>query len=121
MDASTPRDDSVLTPDLDPAAEATPVDAAAPKPDLSRTERAIESPRARSVGITTLTVLALLYTAYFARPFLLPLAFALLLNFLFSPVVRALARWRIRPPLGAGLVVLALLGGLALGGYELSG
>ncbi|MFL5537704.1 MAG: AI-2E family transporter [Longimicrobiaceae bacterium] len=121
MDASTPRDDSVLTPDVDPAAEATPVDAAAPKPDLSRTERAVESPRARSVGITTLTVLALLYTAYFARPFLLPLAFALLLNFLFSPVVRALARWRIRPPLGAGLVVLALLGGLALGGYELSG
>jgi predicted PurR-regulated permease PerM len=120
MDASTPRDDSVLTPDVDPAAEATPVDAAAPKPDLSRTERAVESPRARSVGITTLTVLALLYTAYFARPFLLPLAFALLLNFLFSPVVRALARWRIRPPLGAGLVVLALLGGLALGGYELS-
>jgi predicted PurR-regulated permease PerM len=121
MDASTPRDDSVLTPDVDPAAEATPVDAAAPKPDLSRTERAVESPRARSVGVTTLTVLALLYTAYFARPFLLPLAFALLLNFLFSPVVRALARWRIRPPLGAGLVVLALLGGLVLGGYELSG
>lgn len=121
MDASTPRDDSVLSPDLDPAAQATPVDAAAPRPDLSRTERAIESPRARSVGVTTLTVLALLYTAYFARPFLLPLAFALLLNFLFSPVVRALARWHIRPPLGAGLVVLALLGGLALGGYELSG
>jgi len=121
MDASTPRDDSVLTPDVDPAAQATPVDAAAPKPDLSRTERAVESPKARSVGITTLTVLALLYTAYFARPFLLPLAFALLLNFLFSPVVRTLARWRIRPPLGAGLVVLALLGGLALAGYELSG
>ncbi|MFL5385389.1 MAG: AI-2E family transporter [Longimicrobiaceae bacterium] len=121
MDANTPRDDSVLEPDVDPSAQATPVDAAAPQPDLSRTEHAIESPRARSVGVTTLTVLALLYTVYFARPFLLPLAFALLLNFLFSPLVRALARHRIRPPLGAGLVVLALLGGLALGVYELSG
>ena len=121
MDASTPRDDSVLTPDVDPSAQATPVDAAAPKPDLSRTEKAFESAKARSVGVTTLTVLALLYTAYFARPFLLPLAFALLLNFLFSPVVRRLARWHIRPPLGAGLVVLALLGGLVLGGYELAG
>jgi predicted PurR-regulated permease PerM len=121
MDASTPRDDSVLTPDVDPSAQATPVDASAPKPDISRTGRAFESSGARSVGVTTLTVLALLYTTYFARPFLLPLAFALLLNFLFSPVVRRLARWHIRPPLGAGLVVLALLGGLGLGGYELTG
>jgi predicted PurR-regulated permease PerM len=66
-------------------------------------------------------VLALLYTLYFARPFLLPLAFALLLSFLFSPVVRKLARWRIKPPLGAGIVVLAMLGGLVLGAYELAG
>ena len=121
MDASTPRDDSVLKPDVDPTAHATPVDPAAPRPDLSRTEKAIESPKARSVGVTTLTVLALMYTLYFARPFLLPLAFALLLSFLFSPVVRALARWRIRPPLGAGIVVLALLGGLVLSAYELAG
>src|SRR6476619_5168759 len=55
MAASSPRDDSVLTPDVDPSAQATPVDAAAPKPDLSRTERALESRRARSVGLTTLT------------------------------------------------------------------
>lgn len=121
MDADQPRDDSILTPDVDPSAQAQPVDAAAPQPDIARTEAAIESPRARSVGVTTLTVLALLYTVYFARPFLLPLAFALLLNFLFSPLVRALARWKIRPPLGAGLVVLGLLGALGGGVYELSG
>ncbi|HEY0038766.1 MAG TPA: AI-2E family transporter, partial [Longimicrobium sp.] len=112
---------SVLTPDVDPSARATPVDADAATPDLSRTEKAIVSPQARSVGVTTLTVLALLYTLYFARPFLLPLAFALLLSFLFSPVVRKLARWRIKPPLGAGIVVLAMLGGLVLGAYELAG
>jgi predicted PurR-regulated permease PerM len=121
MDADTPRDDSILEPDVDPAAHAEPVDAAAPTPDLSRTEDAVASPRTRSVGVTTLTVLALLYTLYFARPFLLPLAFALLLNFLLSPLVRALARWRIRPPLGAALVVLGMLGGLGFGVYELAG
>lgn len=121
MDAHSPRNDSVLTPDVDPAAQAAPVDAEAPRPNLERTERAIVSPRARSVGVTTLTVLALLYTLYFARPFLLPLVFALLLSFLFSPVVRALARMRIPPPVGAGFVVLALLGTVGLGGYELAG
>lgn len=121
MNADTPRDDSILEPDVDPAARAEPVDAAAPTPDLKRTEEAVASPRTRSMGVTTLTVLALLYTLYFARPFLLPLTFALLLNFLLSPLVRALARWRIRPPLGAALVVLGMLGGLGFGVYELAG
>jgi predicted PurR-regulated permease PerM len=121
MDAEHPRDDSVLTPDVDPAAQAQPVEPEAPKPDLRRTGEAIRSPRTRSVGVTTLTVLALLYTLYFARPFLLPVVFALLLSFLFGPLVRAMARVRIPPPLGAAFVVLALLGTVGIGGYELSG
>ncbi|HEX8906882.1 MAG TPA: AI-2E family transporter [Longimicrobiaceae bacterium] len=121
MDAHPPRKDSVLTPDVDPTAEARPVEPEAPRPNLERMGRAIASPRTRSVGITTLTVLALLYTLYFARPFLLPLVFALLLSFLFGPVVRGMARVRIPPPIGAALVVLALLGAMGLGGYELAG
>ena len=121
MDADRPRDESPLEPDVDPAAQATPVEPGAPRPDIEETERAIASPRTRSVGVTTLTVLALLYTLYFARPFLLPLVFALLLSFLFGPLVRALARMRIPPPVGAGFVVLALLGSVGLAGYELSG
>ncbi|HEX8245974.1 MAG TPA: AI-2E family transporter, partial [Longimicrobium sp.] len=121
MEDRSPRDDSVLTPDVDPSAQATPVEPEAPRPNLERTGRAVASPRTRSVGVTTLTVLAVMYTLYFARPFLLPLVFALLLSFLFSPVVRALARLRIPPPVGAGFVVLALLGTVGLGGYELAG
>src|SRR3569832_2120293 len=100
MDAEHPRDDSVLTPDVDPGAQAEPVEPEAPKPDLRRTGEAIRNPRTRSVGVTTLTVLALLYTLYFARPFLLPVVFALLLSFLFGPMVRGMARFRIPPPLG---------------------
>lgn len=120
-----PRDDpgggSVLTPDVDPTADAVPVDPGAPKPDLAKTGEAMDSSRGRSAGITTLTVLAVLYTLYFARPFLLPIVVALLLSFLFSPVVRALARFRIPPPASAGLIILGLLGSVGFAGYELSG
>jgi predicted PurR-regulated permease PerM len=124
MDPSLPPDDgadSVLTPDVDPTAQATPVDRRAPVPDLEKTGEAMADARVRSAGVTTLTVLALLYTIYFARSFLLPIVVALLLSFLFSPVVRALARFKIRPPVGAGLVILGLLGTVGLVGYELSG
>src|SRR5919107_2683573 len=114
-----PADESILTPDVDPLADARPVERGAPDPDIGRTARAVES-AGRSVGITILAVLALLYTLYFARDFLLPVTFAVLLNFLLSPVVRALTRVHVPPPLGAGIVILALLGALALGVYELA-
>jgi predicted PurR-regulated permease PerM len=116
-----PGGDSVLTPDVDPTADAVPVEAGAPRPDLAKMGQAMDSTRGRSAGVTTLTVLALLYTLYFARPFLLPIVVALLLSFLFSPVVRALARFRIPPPVSAGLIILALLGSVGFAGYELSG
>lgn len=119
--APGPGADSVLTPDVDPTAEAVPVDPGAPTPDLGKTGEAIDSPRGRSAGLTTLTVLALLYTLYFARPFLLPIVVALLLSFLFSPLVRTMARFRIRPPVGALLIILGLLGSVGFAGYELSG
>jgi predicted PurR-regulated permease PerM len=118
---SDSNDDSVFTPDVDPAAQATPVDARAPRPDLERTAQAIMSPQFRSAGITILAVLALLYTLRFAREFLLPITFALLLSFLFSPLVRALARFHIRPPVGALIVILSIFGLFGLGAYELSG
>jgi len=57
----------------------------------------------------------------FARPFLLPLTIALMLYFLLIPVVRALKRLRIPEPASATVVVLALVGGLSLAGYTLSG
>ena len=50
--------------------------------------------RPRSVGITILSVLALLYSLYFARDFLIPILYAALLNLLLSPVVRDLVGGR---------------------------
>ncbi len=121
MSENTPREGSVLAPDVDPDARARPVEEGAPVPDLARTGDAVSGRRATPVGITVLAVLAVVYSLHFAHELLLPITFALLLSFLFSPVVRMLARYHIRPPLGAGIVMLVLLGTVGLGAYELSG
>lgn len=114
-------DDSAFTPDAEGTADAHAADAATAKPDLGATAAALDSSRVRSINLTVLTVLAVLYTLYFAREFLLPIVFALLLSLLLSPVVRWLARFRIPPPLGAGVVILAILGVLGSGAFGLSG
>lgn len=79
------------------------------------------SPDGRSFGITVLAVLASFYTIYFARAFLMPIAFSLLLTFLFSPAVRALARLHVPLPLGAALVIVAIIGVGGVAVYGLSG
>jgi predicted PurR-regulated permease PerM len=73
------------------------------------------------VGLTVLAVLAVFYTLYFARGFLLPIVFAVLLDFLLSPAVRTLVRWHVPLPLAAGLVLIAMLGVGGLCVYDLSG
>jgi predicted PurR-regulated permease PerM len=90
---------------------------------MSENERQGDSawPFVGTVALTGIFVLLTMYTLYFARPFLLPLVLATILNFLFSPVVRGLARLHVPPPLSAGLVILALLGIVALGIERLSG
>lgn len=93
-----------------------------PRPDLSKLENLLHGPfDIRSVALTGMFVLAAFYTFYFARAFILPIVLALLANFLLSPVVRGLKRLRVPEPLGAGLVLVALLGSLGWGAYELSG
>lgn len=77
--------------------------------------------RRRPTGITVLAVLATLYTLYFARAFLIPVCFAILLDFLLRPVVRFLSRFRIPQVAGAALVVLGLVGIGAYGTYRLAG
>lgn len=74
----------------------------------------------RSASVTGLFVLAAFYTLYFCRSLLLPLVLAMLLSLLLTPAVRGLRRLRIPAPLGAGLVLLALLGGVGCGIYQLA-
>jgi predicted PurR-regulated permease PerM len=114
-------EDTALAPRVDPTATATPASPEAPQPNLERTADAIARPRSQSIETTVLTVLAVLYTMYVARGFLIPIVFALLLNFLLSPVIRQLARVHIKPPLGAALVVVLLVSGMGFGVYRLAG
>jgi predicted PurR-regulated permease PerM len=94
-----------------------------PKPNLKRLRDALGGPfGVRNVALTGLFILAAFYTLYFARSFLLPIVLALLFSLLLSPFVRGLKKLlRIPEPLGAGLVLLALLGLVVGGLYELSG
>ena len=64
----------------------------------------------KSLALTGLFVLAIFYTMYFMRAVLLPLVLALLLSYLLTPLVRGLVRLRIRPPFGAAIILLSLLG-----------
>ena len=112
---------SVLEPDVDSTATASPVEAGAPTPDLERTGEAIEGPRSRSIEATLLTVMAVLYSLYFAREFLIPIVFALLLNFLLSPLIRRMNRWHIKAPFAAAVVVLLLIAAISGGAYQLAG
>lgn len=113
--------DSVLAPTVDVTAPATPAAAGAPVPDLTKTGEALAQPSARSASLTILALLGVLYTLYFARGFLVPITFALLLNLLLSPALRALARLGLRPPIGAAVIVISLVGVIGGAGYALSG
>ena len=103
-------------PTIQSAPPAAPVE-----PTDDRSEKHPEVLIKPTVALTILTILALFYTLYFARSFLLPIIFALLLDFLLSPAVRALERMRIPSELGAAMIVLSLVGLLTLGIYTLSG
>jgi predicted PurR-regulated permease PerM len=74
----------------------------------------------RSVSLTGLFVLAILYTFYLARSFIVPVILAVLLEFLFSPLVRRLKRARIPEAASATVIVLGLVGALSYGVYALA-
>jgi predicted PurR-regulated permease PerM len=74
-----------------------------------------------SVALTGLFLLAVLYTLYFARVLILPLVLALLLDALFSLLVRRLKRTGIPETATAALILACLIGTIGLGVYRLSG
>ena len=91
-------------------------------PDISKMEEALRDRiEIRSFAISGLFVLALFYTLYFAREFFLPIVLAILLDFLLNPLLRTLKQARIPEPLGAALVVVALLAATGVAGYGLAG
>ncbi|MEO6211724.1 MAG: AI-2E family transporter [Gemmatimonadaceae bacterium] len=110
-----------MEPDVDPNAVAEPGEPDDEIPDIDKTSAAVGTLRSIATGIWILAILSLIYTVFFARAFLLPIVYAVLLSFLLSPLIRLLARLRIGPPVGAGIIILALLAIVGGAGYELAG
>jgi predicted PurR-regulated permease PerM len=63
----------------------------------------------RSIALTGLFILAVFYTIYFMRSILLPIVLALMLSYLFRPIVRGLAQLKIPLSVGAALILIGLL------------
>ncbi|MGQ9365702.1 AI-2E family transporter [Azospirillum sp. ST 5-10] len=75
---------------------------------------------AMQVAVIGLFVLGVLYTLYFGRDVLLPIALALLLSFVLRPVVRGFYRLGVPEWLGAALVVIVVFGLGLLAVYTLT-
>ena len=104
----------------DDARSAVPEDTAT-RPSRTRLQDLMHHPfDIRSLALTGLFVLAILYTVYFMRSILLPLVLALLLSYLIRPLVRVCVRIHIPPPLSAAVILLALVGSVGYGLFLLA-
>jgi predicted PurR-regulated permease PerM len=75
----------------------------------------------RSIALSGLFLLAVFSALYAARAVFMPIVLALLMSFLLAPLVSGLARLHIPNPLGAAIVLLAILTVVGYGTYWLSG
>jgi predicted PurR-regulated permease PerM len=71
--------------------------------------------RVRTAAMVAIAIVAVLGALYFGREFFVPIAFAMVLNAVFRPVVRGLQRLRVPAWAGALLVVLVLVGAIVAG------
>lgn len=72
------------------------------------------------VAVSGMFVLAVLYTLYFAKPVLLPIALAMLLAWVMRPLIRFLERLRLPRGVAAAALVGGLVAALAGGVYLLA-
>jgi predicted PurR-regulated permease PerM len=74
-----------------------------------------------SIGILVLAILAVIYTLYFGKAVLLPIALALVLKLLLQPAMRLLHdRLRVPGALAALLLIMAVFGAIAAVGFTIS-
>jgi predicted PurR-regulated permease PerM len=93
-----------------------------PQPNLAELATFLKGPLdIRSIALSGLFLLAVLATLYVARPVFMPIVLALIMSFLLAPLVSGLARLHLPPPLGAAIVLLAMLAVVGCGAYWLSG
>jgi predicted PurR-regulated permease PerM len=68
-----------------------------------------------TVALVGIFLLGFVFFLYFARPFLLPVVLAVILNFLLKPVVRFFGRFHIPQALGAVVVLAGFIGLISFG------
>ncbi len=98
------------------APPASPLPPEVTEPQPTEVDRA-RSLRRIALSLGGLLLLAVFVILHLARDFFLPIALAILLDFLLKPRVRALKRFRLPEPSGAGLVVLGFLTFVGVTGY----
>jgi predicted PurR-regulated permease PerM len=113
------QDGQALEPESVPTAGGSPVPV--PVPDQESEGVLGGQVDVRHIALVVLAFLAVLYTLRLASAFFLPIVLAILLNLLLSPTVRWFRNHlHIPVPLGAGLVIVVLLGLVGFGATRLA-
>ena len=75
----------------------------------------VARPRSRgTLPVVGMFVLAVVVALYFGRAVLMPILFGMIMAVVLAPVVERLSRFRIPEPIGAAIVMLAMVGTLVL-------
>ncbi|HEY9097395.1 MAG TPA: AI-2E family transporter [Thiobacillus sp.] len=72
-----------------------------------------------NIPLLLLTVFAVIFVLDWARAVFIPLVFAVIISYALSPIVNLLERWRLPRVLGAGLVLMLIVGGAGTLVYSL--
>lgn len=89
-------------------------------PESDRPAPNVTGTRTGFPALSGLLILMILVALYLARDLMLPVVMAVILSLVFLPLVRAMKRIFIPAPLGAGIIVLALLATFVGGTYRLA-
>lgn len=74
----------------------------------------------RSLSLTVLTVLAVIFVLHWARAFFIPLMLGVMISYAFSPLVDRMQKWRIPRAIGAAMLLIGIVGGTGSLVYSLS-
>ena len=74
----------------------------------------------RSLSLTVLTVLAVIFVLHWARDFFIPLMLGVMVSYAFSPLVNQMQKWRIPRAIGAAVLLIGIVGGTGTLVYSLS-